>query len=93
MNQKLTGYEKYNDFNDEFHGQGLYNEFGIHFPLGFDEVKIGEWFHKIGVGLLKKENNKYEFLHYYIIKPATFSIKTQPLSIEIICNSDVYNGY
>ena len=89
----LTGTEKENDFNTEIHGQGFYNEFGMHSPLGFDEAKDGDWFHKIGIGLLKKENVKYDFFHNYTVKPAKFSIKSSPLFVEIICHSMLYDGY
>ena len=44
--------------NDPF-GKGLYNEFGIQDALGFHEAPIGGWFHKIGVGLLKKDSEQY----------------------------------
>ena len=30
------------------------NEFGIDTALGFDETDIGGWFHKIGIGFIKK---------------------------------------
>ena len=33
-------------------GRGYYNEFDIDEPSGFQEAQVGEWFHKIGVGLL-----------------------------------------
>ena len=51
------------DFDSEnFFGKGFYNEFGIDNALGFEEAKIGEWFHKIGIGLLKKSTDQYFFM-------------------------------
>lgn len=58
------------DFNVERHGQGLYNEFGIVKPIGYDDCAVGEKFPKIGVGLLTKQRNEaYNFLQAYEIDP------------------------
>jgi hypothetical protein len=52
------------------HGQGLYNEFGITKPVGYDDCAAGEKFPKIGTGLLtKKSNGAYNFLETYEIEP------------------------
>ena len=53
--------ERTNDENEHIFGKGFYNEFGIDSALGFDDVEIGDWFHKIGVGLLKKNTDQYSF--------------------------------
>lgn len=50
-----------------FMEKGLYNEFGIENALGFEETEIGDWFHKIGVGLLKKDSNTYSLNNEYEI--------------------------
>jgi len=78
---------------DLFYGKGLYNEFGIDSPLGFNEAKSGDWFHKIGIGLLKKDHNQYKFDNDYKIKPATFSVSKKTNTILIKCTSDCINGY
>ena len=79
--------------NALLYGKGLYNEFGIDSALGFDEARTGEWFHKIGIGLLKKESNLYKFDNEYKIKPANFSVSKKANTILISCTSDNVNGY
>ena len=79
--------------NDLFYGKGLYNEFGIDSALGFNEAKTGDWFHKIGIGLLKKDHNQYKFDNQYKIKPATFRVSKKSNVILIRCTSDQINGY
>jgi len=74
-------------------GKGLYNEFGIDAALGFEEAEIGEWFHKIGVGLLKKQDRQYEFHKPYAIKPAVFEYTTTKKSVIIQCISANVHGY
>ncbi len=83
-----TGFKNENSF-----GKGFYNEFGIDTALGFNEADIGGWFHKIGVGLLKKDDNHYLFSKNYDIKPAKFEISTESNKIVIICKSKSVNGY
>jgi hypothetical protein len=90
---QVASVEDLNCKNKDLLGKGFYNEFGIDTALGFDETTIGEWFHKIGVGLLKKEDAHYAFNKMYTIKPAEFQIDTETNSIAIHCISDVSNGY
>ncbi|MBD0779624.1 hypothetical protein HPE56_17620 [Maribacter sp. ANRC-HE7] len=81
------------DYEDRTHlGKGLYNEFGIDSALGFEDTKIGEWFHKIGVGLLKKENQEYLFNKAYQTQPALFEVSTTPIDITIRCTSEIGNA-
>ncbi len=79
--------------NENLFGKGFYNEFGIDTALGFDETDIGGWFHKIGVGLLKKEDSHYEFNKPYELRPAEFQINTNANSVLIRCASAAVNGY
>jgi hypothetical protein len=79
--------------NEHHFGKGFYNEFGIDRALGFDDTKLGGWFHKIGVGLLKKDDHKYLFSKAYEIKPAEFEILTSSNKISIKCISQAINGY
>lgn len=79
--------------NQYEHGRGFYNEFGIDSPLGFEETKKGEWFHKIGVGLLKKEGMVYNFINSYDLLPCDFSIQKNAASIQFECTSELVNGY
>lgn len=74
-------------------GKGFYNEFGIDTALGYDETEIGDWFHKIGVGLLKKDDKPYFFRNQYEIKPANFEIISESNRLQIICKSEAVNGY
>ena len=69
--------EKTGDFYGERHGQGLYNEFGIAKPVGYDDCAVGAKFPKIGVGLLTKMSNEpYDFLKAYDIDPFAIQIET-----------------
>ncbi len=93
QNIPLTIAERTDIVNDEAFGKGFYNEFGIDTALGFEEAAIGGWFHKIGVGLLKKGDNHYLFHKKHKIKPAQFKITTSPNKILISCISATVNGY
>jgi hypothetical protein len=92
-NVQFASIEDPNCKNKNHFGKGFYNEFGIDTALGFDDAKIGGWFHKIGVGLLKKEDSQYAFNKPYKIKPAEFQINTNSNSILITCTSALVNGY
>jgi len=89
----ISGREKQNDEDETKSGRGFYNEFGIDAAIGFDEAKEGEWFHKIGVGLLKKEGGDYLFSRNYEIKPAEFNVVANPDKINLSCKSPSVNGY
>ncbi len=74
-------------------GLGLYNEFGIDRPVGFDEIEVGDWFHKIGIGLLQKQSEVYNFNRLHNIRPAQFQVHAETDRITINCRSEAYNGY
>jgi hypothetical protein len=74
-------------------GKGCYNEFGIDTAVGFNEAKIGEWFHKIGVGLLKKDTGSYDFSKTYEIRPAQFKTRFENDRVVMDCRSDDNSGY
>lgn len=93
QNIQLATVERTDGQNENSFGKGFYNEFGIDTALGFDETEIGGWFHKIGVGLLKKEESEYLFSKNYEIKPAEFKISTESDRILIRCKSQDTNGY
>ena len=93
QNIQLSGIERTDCQNENYFGKGFYNEFGIDTALGFDETDIGGWFHKIGVGLLKKDDTQYLFSKTYEIKPAEFKIIYEVNRILISCKSKVVNGY
>lgn len=90
---QIAGIEDPNYNNDNQIGKGFYNEFGIDTALGFEETEIGGWFHKIGVGLLRKEDSQYVFNKPYEIKPAKFQIKANEDKVLIRCISSSINGY
>jgi len=89
----ITTVENPKEVNENAFGKGYYNEFGINTALGYEEAKVGDWFHKIGIGLLKKEATEYEFHKSYEIKPAVFQYITTKKSIAIQCISATANGY
>ena len=62
-------------------------------PIGFDETKEGEYFPKIGVGALKKEDDTYGFSKVYEIKPANFNVITDTNKLIVECESQTVNGY
>ena len=89
----LTTIEDTGSKDVNFLGKGLYNEFGITNPVGYNETPKGGWFHKIGVGLLKKEHKQYLFHRKHVIRPAHFDITYEDRKIIIICKSELINGY
>ena len=89
----VSGVEKLNNEDENKSGKGFYNEFGINAAIGYDEIKEGDWFHKIGVGLLKKDGSEYLFSKEYEIKPAKFTVAAKPDKISISCKSQIANGY
>jgi hypothetical protein len=93
QNILISTVEKTDGEQEHSLGKGYYNEFGFDTPLGFEETKVGGWFHKIGVGLLKKEDNQYLFSKDYDIQPADFKVITESKRVIIICQSPAINGY
>jgi hypothetical protein len=92
-NLSISGVEALNIEDDTKSGKGFYNEFGFKTPFGFAETKVGDWFHKIGIGLLKKECDDYLFSHKYEIQPAEFNVSTTLNSLILSCKSANLNGY
>lgn len=74
-------------------GRGFYNEFGIDEGLGFADANAGEWFHKIGVGALKKEGEEYQFSYPYELRPAQFKIEASPEQLIVHCGGEEIRGY
>lgn len=93
QNVPLTTFENLEGQNESSLGQGFYNEFGIDTALGFEEAKIGDWFHKIGIGLLKKTDKVYSFSKKHKIKPAKFTVQSAPNKLITNCQSELINGY
>jgi hypothetical protein len=93
QNIPVFGVEKLNTSPKSSFGRAFYNEFGIENAIGYDETPVGDWFHKIGVGLLKKEEGPYDFSKAYKIKPASFEVEQNESKITIKCASTLMNGY
>ena len=93
QNIQVTSVESIDIQDDLIIGKGFYNEFGIDTALGFDVTEIGGWFHKIGVGLLKKDDSPYLFNKNYEIDPAEFNVISESNRLSIFCKSQTVNGY
>ena len=50
-------------------GVGICSEFSASSPIGFDEAGQGDWFVKIGCGIMKKSGTKYSFNKQYSFIP------------------------
>jgi hypothetical protein len=91
--QPITGRESPQTDRDTALGCGCYNEFGIEGPIGFQEAAPGDWVHKIGVGLLRKEHPGYDFHHGYELRPAQFETSTDKDTIRTACSGPEHNGF
>ena len=89
----VSGVEEMNPENKNSVGKGFYNEFGIDAPVAYNETNEGDWFHKIGIGILKKEGEQYIFSNNYEIRPAEFKVTSKSNKIVIECKSQSINGY
>lgn len=75
-------------------GAGLCGEFGIDEALGYAETAVDEYFHKIGVGLLKKIDNKpYEFFEIYSCISQNSSVAEGKDSVSFTTTVPLYGGY
>lgn len=75
-------------------GRGLYNEFGIDLPFGYDDCAVNSEFPKIGIGFLRKDDNSdYNFFRPYSIFPAIFSTVQNKNAVVFNCKTKTYNGY
>jgi hypothetical protein len=92
-NIPLSTIENIDCENEHSLGKAFYNEFGIDTALGFEETEIGGWFHKIGIGLLKKDTDNYQFSKHYEIKPAEFQVVAKTHKLIISCRQKPVNGY
>ncbi len=75
-------------------GQGLCGEFGIDEAIGYSETSIGDYFLKIGVGHLKKIDNKpYDFFKYYPVIPIISSVTVTSDKVLFQAKSTINDGY
>jgi hypothetical protein len=63
--------------------------------LGWDEAKVGGTFIKIGVGVLRKDESKYDFVKQYeIVDPGEWTVKPDHDSVEFTQKVfDPHSGY
>ena len=92
-NRLVSGQERPDMKNTDLFGRGYYNEFGIDTALGFEDAAPGDWFHKIGVGLLKKDSSQYLFHKEYEIRPARFDWNGNSQSLRMSCKSERMNDF
>lgn len=88
----LTGVEIEDRSQDPGIGRGFYNEFGINAPVDYDQAVTGGWFHKIGIGLLRKEEGPYDFFKDYEIQLADFHGEQKADRVLLECVSPLNNG-
>ncbi|ADU28746.1 hypothetical protein [Evansella cellulosilytica] len=75
-------------------GLGFCNEFGIDSPIGYDAIEVGELFPKVGVGLLKKdEDAAYDFFRTYEVSPIEVKINKEANSITFETTNASPKGY
>ncbi|KPM30932.1 Hypothetical protein I595_2911 [Croceitalea dokdonensis DOKDO 023] len=89
----LTTFERLDAKEHSHFGKVMYNEFGIDSPLGFKEAALGDWFHKIGIGLLRKEKESYGFADNFEIKPCEFNTLKTQTAIMVRCLAPSYNDF
>lgn len=89
----MAGIEKESTEPGDFPGVGFYNEFGIDKPIGYTDIQPGDWFHKIGVGLLQKTEGDYFFAHPYKIRSLQFKVEGRQEELTIHCEGPLVNGY
>lgn len=72
---------------DEFETNGT--------ALGWDKARVGGTFIKIGVGVLRKDDAKYDHVKQYeIVNPGRWTVKTHRDSVEFMQRlSDAASGY
>ena len=63
--------------------------------LGWDEAKVGGTFIKIGVGVLRKDANKYDYVKQYeLVDPGKWTVKRRRDSVEFTQElTDPSSGY
>lgn len=67
-------------------GAGLSNEFGLTQPIGYGDCAPGEWFPKIGVGLLQRPDGEdYGFWKPYNVRP--FPLRVRFSAHEVVFTS------
>ncbi len=75
-------------------GVGICNEFGLTEAIGYDEIGSGEWFPKLGVGILKRPDNKpYSFMLPHEVRPYPIDFSADETSVEFRVHPVDCRGY
>ncbi len=75
-------------------GIGLCNEFGIRTPIGYDQAAVGDYFPKIGVGLLTRtDEGPYDFFKSYPNQPFPIHVEQGSDYIRYVSEALPCNGY
>lgn len=75
-------------------GWGLSNEFGILEPVGFEDARPGEWFPKLGVGLLRRPDEApCDFARPYEIRPFPMRWEATADTIQLVIEPLPTRGY
>lgn len=88
-----TELEHQNEEQNKAFGRGLYNEFGMANPLGFNEAKIGAHCHKIGAGLVLKEDCSYNFQKPYSTIPLQVAVEQSEYQVSFRSIGRLNLGY
>ncbi|WP_052339859.1 hypothetical protein [Gorillibacterium massiliense] len=76
------------------HGFGLCNEFGIEYPIGYDDCPVGGTFPKLGVGLLTRPNDEpYDFFQPYAVQPFPLEVEQTETSVRFTQTPLPCRGY
>lgn len=75
-------------------GKGLCGEFCMENPPGYDETMVGEYFPKIGIGLVRKmADTTYSFSDPAEIKPIHWQIAAMKDRVQLSCHQELFNGF
>ncbi|OKP70689.1 hypothetical protein A3842_24425 [Paenibacillus sp. P3E] len=75
-------------------GMGFCNEFGISRAIGYEEAEVGEWFPKLGVGLLQKVSDApYDFFGSYPLIPFEVEEERSAVSVTYTVQPMECRGY
>lgn len=75
-------------------GWGLSNEFGILEPVGFEDAQPGEWFPKLGVGLLRRPDAApCNFARPYEMRPFPMRWEATAETIRLVVDPLPTRGY
>lgn len=75
-------------------GIGLCNEFGSSAPVGYDDARPGDYFPKIGIGLLKRiDDSEYSPFCKYPLQPFPIGVETARSSVTFTVDPVPVRGY